>query len=179
MFYVKINETLYPATINGKTNDREWDNRESKAITLEMGYAEAAEIFIDGLLWSIVQQGEEVPVYETRTWTEPVLDENGEPVLDENGAPVTIEKSEAVQIGTEIPETEWDNSEYSIAGDIVDHRNGTVTVKMGKPTEIEILRKQLENAASSEEIEALRKQLENAVTEEELNAAYLEGVNSL
>ena len=33
----------------------------------------------------------------------------------------------------------YDNSEYSIAGDVVDHRNGTVTVKMGKPTAEELL----------------------------------------
>lgn len=58
---------------------------------------------------------------------------------------------------------EYDNSEYSVAGSITDNRNGTVTVKMGKPTETEIL----------------QAHLANAVTEEELEAAYVEGVNSL
>ena len=33
----------------------------------------------------------------------------------------------------------YDNSEYSIAGDIVDHRNGSITVKMGKITAEEML----------------------------------------
>ena len=33
----------------------------------------------------------------------------------------------------------FDNSEYSIVGDITNHRDGTVTVKMGKPTAEEIL----------------------------------------
>lgn len=108
MTFVKINNTLYPATIDGKINDRDWDNRESKAITLEMDYATANALFVDGLAWSIVEQ-EEVPVY------------------DENG----------VQTGTEIQETEWDNSEFSVAGDIIDHRHGTVTAKMGKLTELE------------------------------------------
>lgn len=136
MTHVKINGELYPATVNGKMSDREWDNRESKAITLEMGYAEANEIFVDGLVWSIVEQNE-VPAYKINTWTEPVLDENGEAVLDENGKPVVTEKSETVQDGTEIQETEWDNSEYNIAGDITDHRDGTITVKMGKLTDLE------------------------------------------
>lgn len=31
-----------------------------------------------------------------------------------------------------------DCSEYSVAGDITDHRNGTVSVRMGKPTAMEL-----------------------------------------
>ena len=34
---------------------------------------------------------------------------------------------------------EYDYSDYSKAGDVIDHRDGTVTVKMGKPTGMEIL----------------------------------------
>ena len=108
MTFVKINETLYAASISGKMSDREWDNRESKAITLEMSYEEAAALFVDGLVWSIVQQAE-VPTY------------------DDNGR----------QVGTEMQETEWDNSDFSLAGDITDHRDGTITAKMGKLTELE------------------------------------------
>lgn len=33
-----------------------------------------------------------------------------------------------------LPAEEYDNSEYCIAGPITDNRDGTVTVKMGKPT---------------------------------------------
>lgn len=58
---------------------------------------------------------------------------------------------------------EYDNSEYSVAGAITDHRDGTISIKMGKPTEVE----------------SLQAQLATAVTEEELNTAYIEGVNSL
>ena len=90
MIYLRIGQVLYPASFSGKVNDMEWDNRMSKAITLTMTPAAAAELFIDGLEWSIVD-GEE----------------------------------------------EFDNTEYSIAGDITDHRDGTVTVKMGKPTALE------------------------------------------
>ena len=120
MTYVKINETLYPATVSGKMADREWDNRESKAITLEMDYETASALFVDGAEWSIVEQ-HEVPTYQ--------VDESGEYVLDENG--------KRIQTGTEIKETEFDNSEFILAGDITDHRDGTMTVKMGKLTDLE------------------------------------------
>ena len=98
MTFVKINNKLYPATVSGRMQDKDWDNRESKAITLEMGYATAVKLFVDGLAWSIVQREE---------------------------------------IDGETHETEFDNSEYNIAGDITDHRDGTITVKMGKLTDLE------------------------------------------
>lgn len=108
MTFVKINEALYPATVSGRVQDSAWDNRASKSITLEMDYATAAALFVDGAAWSIVQQNEV-------------------PVLDENG----------VQTGTEMQETEFDNSDYSLAGDITDHRDGRITAKMGKLTDLE------------------------------------------
>ena len=141
MIYVKINGTLYPAAINGCHIDREWGNRESKSIHLEMTYADAAALFVNGLAWSIVMDV-----------AQPVLNEDGTPVLDEQGNPTF----ETVQ-------EEYDNADYSLAGSITDNRDGTLSVKMGKPTEVE----------------TLQSQLANAVTEEELNAAYTEGVNSL
>lgn len=115
MTYIKINEILYPATISGRVADKDWDNRASKAITLAMDYATAIGLFVNGLEWSIVQQ-DEVPVY------------------DETGT----------QIDTEIQETEWDSSDYDVAGDIVDHRNGTITAKMGKITDGEALAELME-----------------------------------
>ena len=108
MIYIKINNELYPATINGRVVDEAWDNRESKSITLEMDYETAINLFVDGLNWSIVSQ-DEVPVY------------------DEEGN----------QAGTELKETEFDNSEFNLAGDITDHRDGTITAKMGKLTDLE------------------------------------------
>ena len=127
MTFVKINNTLYPATVNGKVTDSDWDNRQSKAIHLEMDYATAIALFVDGLAWSIVQQNE-VPVYQ--------VDENGNAVLDEHG--------NLIQTGTEIQESEWDNSEYDVAGSITDHRNGTITAKMGKITDSEALAELME-----------------------------------
>lgn len=35
-------------------------------------------------------------------------------------------------------ETVYDYSDHSLAGDIVDHRDGTISVKMGKPTDLEL-----------------------------------------
>ena len=119
MIYVKINENLYPATISGRVTDKDWNNRASKTITLEMDYTAAVSLFVDGLVWSIIRQ-EEVPTYEQ----------------NENG--------ELIQTGTEIKETEWNNSEYDIAGSITDNRNGTLSIKMGKITDTEALAELME-----------------------------------
>lgn len=54
--YLKIRDTQYPATFRGRTVDREWGDRDSIAITLNMTYAQAAEIFVGDLEWSLVQQ---------------------------------------------------------------------------------------------------------------------------
>ena len=129
MTYVKINGTTYPAVINGKHIDREWNDRESKTITLEMAYADAIAMFVDGLAWSIVMDVEKE---------------------QEDGATITVQE-------------EYDNSDYSMAGSITDNRDGTLAVKMGKPTQIE----------------TLESQITGTITEAELNNAYVEGVNSL
>lgn len=50
-----------------------------------------------------------------------------EDVLDESGSPTG-----------QTVDHERDMSEYSLAGDITDHRDGTVSIKMGKPTESEL-----------------------------------------
>ena len=47
------------------------------------------------------------------------------------------------------PVEEYDNSDFCVAGSITDNRNGTVTVKMGKPT-FEELYNILKEAAESE-----------------------------
>ena len=129
MTYVKINGTTYPAVINGKHIDREWNDRESKTITLEMAYADAIALFVNGLVWSILMDVEQE---------------------QEDGSIVTVQE-------------EYDNSEYSMAGSITDNRDGTLAVKMGKPTQIE----------------TLESQITGTITEAELNNAYVEGVNSL
>ena len=118
---IEINGVQYPARIDGRLHDKDWDNRDSKAITLEMSYADALTMFVDDVEWYIVQNM--VEHIEKK-------DENGDVVVDEHGNPVfeIVSKDEF-----------YDNSEYCIAGDIIDHRDGTVTVKMGKPTAEEML----------------------------------------
>ena len=108
--YIKVNNTEYPAAVSGVNNDRTWDGRDTKIIALTMTHAEVAALLPDNTPWSIVQRD--------------MVD-----VLDEQGQP-TGETKEVVN--------EYDNSEYSLAGDITDHRNGTVSIKMGKPTESEL-----------------------------------------
>ena len=129
MTYVKINGTTYPAVINGKHIDREWNDRESKTITLEMAYTDAIGIFVDGLAWSILMDVEQE---------------------QEDGSIVTVQE-------------EYDNSDYSMAGSITDNRDGTLAVKMGMSTKIEML----------------ESRITGTITEAELNDAYTEGVNSL
>ena len=129
MTYVRINGKTYPAVISGKMIDREWGDRESKTIVLEMAYDEAVALFVNGLAWAIVMDVEQE---------------------QEDGSIITVQE-------------EYDNSDYSIAGSITDNRDGTLAVKMGKPTQIE----------------TLESQYANAITEEELETAYVEGVNSL
>lgn len=124
MIYFKTNGTEYPAIIDGKIADRDWGNRKSKAVTFEMTHAQAAQLFVDGLVWSIVQR-ETVPVY------------------GEDGNP-TGATEEQVQ--------EWDNSDYCVAGPITDNRDGTITAKMGKRTELELLREQSADAEQAAKI---------------------------
>ena len=54
-----------------------------------------------------------------------------------NDAAYSQEWESETETGTET--LAKDLSEYSIAGDIVDHRDGTITVYMGKPTDTETL----------------------------------------
>ena len=112
MIYVRIGDTLYPATVRGKINDKDWDNRSSKAITLEMDYETAKNLFVDGLEWYITSI-ESVVISQHE-------DENGEVVYE-----------------TEDRTDEYDNSEYCVTGPITDNRDGTMTIKMGKLTELE------------------------------------------
>jgi hypothetical protein len=115
MIYVKVNGTLYPATIDGQMQDYTWDNRETKTITMQGTYDEIVGLFKDGTPWSIVMK----ETVQKRS-------EDGSLVLDEAGNPVTEEQT-----------SEWDNSEFSMSGPITDNRDGTVSIKMGKPTDLE------------------------------------------
>lgn len=120
--YVKIHDVMYPASITGRIHDKDWGDRASKAIRVEMSYADALALFVDDADWSIVQETEEVEEREE----EVVNEETGETEVITKRVPVVVTE-------------EYDNSDYSVAGEITDHRDGTVTVKMGKMTADELL----------------------------------------
>lgn len=107
--FIKVNGQEYPAKFISKYQDLNWDKRETQTVQLTMPYAQAAALLPDNTPWSIV-----------RRETQDVLDENGM---------LTGQTEEVV--------TEEDMSAYSLAGQITDYRDGTVSIKMGKPTETE------------------------------------------
>ena len=76
-----------------------------------MDYVTANKLFVNGVIWSIVMEH-----------TKEIENINKEG----NSVAETVVETE-----------EFDNSEYNLAGDITDHRNGTITVKMGKLTDLE------------------------------------------
>ena len=121
MTYIKVNNTLYPATIDGRISDYTWNRRDTKSITLTMAYADVLALLPENTPWSIVQKD-----------TVEKVDDNGQTVTEE-------------------VETEFDNSEYSMSGVITDNRDGTCTIKMGKPTEIESVLSELESEVGTNE----------------------------
>ena len=118
---VIIHEVEYPAEISGVLQNPKWDRRDTKAITLEMTHETAAGLFVDGLAWGIKQV-------------------NTYPVFDDKGQPTGETKTETQT---------FDNSDYCVAGSITDNRDGTVTVMMGKHTELEIAQDARDEAESA------------------------------
>lgn len=107
--FIKVNGVEYPAALIYNYKDRNWDMRETQTVHLTMPYAQAAALLPSGTPWSNVFRE-----------TKDKLDNDGKP---------TGQTEEVV--------TEEDMSEYSLSGAITDHRDGTVSIKMGKPTETE------------------------------------------
>ena len=107
--FIKVGGQEYPATCVYNYKDRNWDMRETQTVHLTMPYAQAAALLPSGTPWSNVFRE-----------TKDKLDNDGNP---------TGETEEVV--------TEEDMSAYSLSGVITDHRDGTVSIKMGKPTEAE------------------------------------------
>lgn len=112
--FVEVNGNKYLAIIGGRIKDKDWDDRESKSIRLEMAYEQAKEIFVDDVEWNILQ---EIEVKKD--------------VIDEETGDITFE--------TVVELESYDNSDFCVTGDIIDHRDGTITIKMGKPTAEELL----------------------------------------
>ena len=107
--FIKVGGVEYPATLIYNYKDRNWDMRESVAVHLTMPYAQATVLLASGVKW-----------FNVFRETADKLDNDGNP---------TGQTEEVV--------TEEDMSAYSLAGEITDYRDGTVSIKMGKPTEAE------------------------------------------
>lgn len=107
--FIKVGGQEYPATLIYNYKDRNWDMRETQTVQLTMPYAQAASLLTTGTPW-----------FNVFRETVDKLDNDGNP---------TGQTEEVVP--------EEDMSAYSLAGEIVDHRDGTVSIKMGKPTETE------------------------------------------
>lgn len=127
MLYLKINNSFYPATFTGKVVDKDWDNRSSKTITfLESSFVEVNSILQDDVEWSI---------YDHQVIRQQAVDsETNQPLYQEDS-----ETHEQVPVMEDVDVSqEYDNSEYSIKGDVIIHPDGTISVKMGKPTDLEL-----------------------------------------
>lgn len=118
--YVCVDGTEYEATIEGRIKDSSWDDRESKRIHLFIPASDAVSIFKDGTAWSII-------IYHTNRIVS--TDDDGNIIYDETGEPI-IEEETTVR-------DEYDNSDYNVLGDIIQHVDGTCTVCMGKTTPLE------------------------------------------
>ena len=97
----QFTEAVYPIEIEpsifAKRRNMGGVQRETIRLTLTASYADVAEAFVDGAVWSITEA-----------------------------------------------EVVYDKSDYSVAGDIVDHRDGRITVYMAKPTETEKVKQEVE-----------------------------------
>lgn len=94
MTYLKTKNTKIPAEFRGYTKDRDWNDRESTAITLAMTYEEAMNTFVDGLEWAIVyEDGETTEVYDNSEFSVagPVTDNRDGAVTVKMGKPTSDE----------------------------------------------------------------------------------------
>lgn len=114
MFLTVDGTRLEPISLIGGKELLRGARRDVIRITFAGAAEQAKELFHDGVPWSVTESGERPEVTG----------------LNEDGT----EKIEMV----EYSET-FDHSDHSVAGDVIDHRDGTVTVLMGEETEAEQL----------------------------------------
>lgn len=121
MIKVRINDREFYAQIDGVLQDISWDGRDTKTINFENypDYDTVKDLFVEGCHWESINE-----------WDEQVqkADAEGNPMFDEDGNPIM----EAIT-----HRDVYDESDYSVAGAITDYRDGRVSVKMGKLTDVE------------------------------------------
>lgn len=103
--------------------------RSGLRIKLQMPINEAVEFFKSDASWYIETE-EHVRILQTKTIdVSDTQEDETEIEFDLDGNPIYRD---------EVRIERYDKSEYSIAGEIVDHRNGFLDIYMGKPTDLEI-----------------------------------------
>lgn len=102
MTYLKIKDTLYPASFRMRGQDSDWNGRGSMAVTVSMDYATAAELFVDGLEWQQVNQAEGYSDADGQIITpEPDTTDRSEfevagPITDNRDGTVTVKMGKAL-----------------------------------------------------------------------------------
>ena len=91
MVYLKINDTLYPASFRQRVQDTDWLGRGSMAITVSMSYEQAVGIFVNGLRWQHVQQTEDEPII-----TDYSEYEMAGPITDNRDGTITVKMGKAL-----------------------------------------------------------------------------------
>lgn len=121
MIKIRIGNPIveFEGVVNGIKGDLNWDGRDTKTITVKADYATVSALFVNDVEWNIV---------ETIKISVPKTNEDGKLVYDEFGNPIidVIEQ-----------ENVYCNNDYCVAGDIIDHRDGHISIKMGKLTDLE------------------------------------------
>lgn len=109
--YVRINNIDFPTIeINGSLQDPQWDNRHTKVIRFEhMTYSDVVTLLPNNTQWDIVC-----------IWDENIYNEEETEIID------TIQHTDI-----------FDNGDFCLTGPIIDWRDGSISIKMGKLTDLE------------------------------------------
>lgn len=102
MICLKIGDIYYPASFRQRTQDNDWQNRGSMAITATMSHAEAVSLFTNGLNWEHVYQPEPYADMDGNTITpDPIITDYSEyemagPITDNRDGTITAKMGKAL-----------------------------------------------------------------------------------
>lgn len=108
MIYLKINDTLYPASFRQRVQDNDWNNRGSMAITVSMSHEQASQTFVNGLRWEHVQQpGAYSDADGNLVTPDPIITDYSEyemagPITDNRDGTVTVKMGKALPSDTNL-----------------------------------------------------------------------------
>lgn len=126
-YSIQINESIYPILDIADVTMR--NNRESKRIDLEMSHEDAAKLFVDNIDMTLIKS------YQLTNYIDIEVPRTE---VNENGEEYTVIDLKSQMEITDVNE-ETDLSDYCIAADIVDYRDGRLSVYMSKTSEQDLL----------------------------------------